>query len=86
MRLVLDSDGVGTLVRRRALVVDLRRRSLWPPLAPAVVLTDSLTGDLRRDHAVAAANGGSSTVLTSNPRDLSDLAEHSPVPVFVLVG
>ncbi len=83
MRLVLDSGGVGTLVRRRALVVDLRRRRLWPPLAPAVVLTDSLTGDHRRDHA---ANGGSSAVLTSNPRDLSDLAGHSPVPVFVVVG
>ena len=52
MRLVLDSGGVSALAGQRARLVELRRRGLWPPLVPSVVLTEALTGDHRRDfHA-----------------------------------
>ena len=46
--LVLDSGGVTRLARRdrdtAALIVALRRRGLWPPVVPTVVLTECLTG------------------------------------------
>ena len=51
MTLVLDSGGVSALAGRRARLEELRRRNLWPPVVPAVVLTEALTGDHRRDHA-----------------------------------
>jgi hypothetical protein len=51
--LVLDSGGVSRLAKRdretAALIVALRRRGLWPPLVPTVVLTESLTGSAQRD-------------------------------------
>lgn len=35
--------------RARARVAELRRRGEWPPVVPAVVLAEALTGDHRRD-------------------------------------
>jgi predicted nucleic acid-binding protein len=32
-----------------ALIIALRRRGLWPPAVPTVVLAESLTGSARRD-------------------------------------
>jgi len=49
MRLVLDSGGVTGLVGQRARLEELRRRDVWPPVLPSVVLTECLTGDHRRD-------------------------------------
>lgn len=51
MSTVLDSGGVSVLATDRALVDALIRRGEWPPQVPAVVLTEALTGDPRRDHA-----------------------------------
>lgn len=50
MRLVLDSEGLTVLAADRARLAELRRRGEWPPLIPTVVLTESLTGDHRRDY------------------------------------
>jgi predicted nucleic acid-binding protein len=47
--LVLDSGGLSMLVQSRARLEELRRRGEWPALVPAVVLTEALTGDHRRD-------------------------------------
>lgn len=51
--LVLDSGGLSRLaVRGRAtaaLLLALRRRGLWPPVVPTVVLAESLTGSAQRD-------------------------------------
>lgn len=53
MMLVLDSGGVSRLATRDqdtvAFIVSLRRRGLWPPVVPTVVLVESLTGSARRD-------------------------------------
>ena len=49
MILVLDSGGIGALAGQRARLAELRRRGIWPPQVPTVVLTESLTGDHRRD-------------------------------------
>jgi len=50
--LVLDAGGVSGLVGERALLAAMRDRGHWPPDVPAVVLTEALTGDHRRDfHA-----------------------------------
>jgi predicted nucleic acid-binding protein len=50
--LVLDSGGVSALAGQRSRLMELRRRGLWPPQVPAVVLAEALTGDHRRDfHA-----------------------------------
>lgn len=48
--LILDSGGVSALAGHRARLTELRRRGLWPPQVPAVVLAEALTGDHRRDH------------------------------------
>lgn len=47
--LILDSGGVRALAGQRARLAELRRRGLWPAQVPAVVLTEVLTGDHRRD-------------------------------------
>lgn len=47
--LVLDSGGLTMLAGDRARLEELRRRDEWPPLVPSVILTESLTGDHRRD-------------------------------------
>lgn len=47
--LILDSGGVSALAGQRARLAELRRRGLWPAQVPAVVLTEVLTGDHRRD-------------------------------------
>ncbi|MGF1646308.1 MAG: PIN domain-containing protein [Kineosporiaceae bacterium] len=51
--LVLDSGAVTALAdnppRAARLIATLRRRGLWPPVVPSVVLAESLTGDDRRD-------------------------------------
>lgn len=56
MSLVLDSGAVTALGRRdrqiAARIVVLRQRGLWPPVLPAVVLIDSLTGNRVRDALV----------------------------------
>lgn len=49
MTLVLDSGGVSALAGQRARLAELRRRGLWPPQVPSVVLAEVLTGDHRRD-------------------------------------
>ena len=49
MTIVLDSGGLSMLVGNRARLAELRRRGEWPAVLPAVVLTDALTGDHRRD-------------------------------------
>lgn len=49
MTLVLDSGGLSALAGQRARLAELRRRDLWPPVVPSVVLVESLTGDHRRD-------------------------------------
>lgn len=54
--LVLDSGGVSRLAGRdretAALILALRRRGLWPPVVPTVVLTEALTGSPHRDANV----------------------------------
>ena len=52
MRLVLDAGGLSALAGQRARLHELRRRGIWPAQVPAVVLTESLTGDHRRDFHV----------------------------------
>jgi hypothetical protein len=47
--LILDSGGLSALAGQRARLAELRRRGQWPPQVPAVVLTEALTGDHRRD-------------------------------------
>ncbi len=51
--LILDSRGVSRLAQRdtdtAALIIALRRRGLWPAIAPTVVLTESLTGSAQHD-------------------------------------
>jgi predicted nucleic acid-binding protein len=49
--LVLDSGGLDALAGQRARLSELRRRGLWPAQVPAVVLTEALTGDHRRDFS-----------------------------------
>ncbi len=49
MSLVLDAGGLSALAGQRARLEELRRRGLWPAQVPAVVLTEALTGDHRRD-------------------------------------
>jgi predicted nucleic acid-binding protein len=49
MTTVLDSGGVTALAKDRALVNSLRKRGAWPPVVPAAVLVESLTGDHRLD-------------------------------------
>lgn len=48
--LVLDSHGVTSLAGDRARLAELRDRGEWPAIVPTVVLTESLTGDHRRDY------------------------------------
>lgn len=49
MTLILDSGGISALAGHRARLAELRSRGVWPPQIPAVVLTEALTGDHRRD-------------------------------------
>jgi predicted nucleic acid-binding protein len=49
VNLVLDSGGVSALAGQRARLAELRRRGVWPPQVPSVVLVEVLTGDHRRD-------------------------------------
>ena len=49
MTIVLDSGGLSMLAANRARLAELRRRGEWPAVLPAVVLTEALTGDHRRD-------------------------------------
>lgn len=49
MTLVLDADGISMLAANRPRLDALRRRDEWPPIVPAVVLAEALTGDHRRD-------------------------------------
>lgn len=49
MTLILDSGGVTALAGQRARMAELRERAMWPPQVAAVVLTESLTRDHRRD-------------------------------------
>lgn len=52
MTLVLDSGGLSALAGDRDRLRVLGRRRHWPPVIPSVVLTESLTGDHRRDFHV----------------------------------
>jgi predicted nucleic acid-binding protein len=49
MNVVLDSGGVTALALDRTIVTSLRKQGAWPPVVPADVLTESLTGDHGRD-------------------------------------
>lgn len=49
MNIVLDAGGVSALARSRERLRQLRDRTAWPPVVPAVVLVETLTGDHRRD-------------------------------------
>ncbi|MCP9490058.1 MAG: PIN domain-containing protein [Solirubrobacteraceae bacterium MAG38_C4-C5] len=49
MTLVLDAGGLSALAGQRGRLEELRRRAHWPAQVPAVVLTEALTGDHRRD-------------------------------------
>lgn len=49
MTVILDASGVSALATQRARLVELRRRGHWPAQVPAIVLTEALTGDHRRD-------------------------------------
>ena len=50
---MLDSGGVSRLAERSrdtaALILALRRRGLWPPIVPSVVLVECLRGHAGRD-------------------------------------
>lgn len=125
MILVLDPGGIGALAGQRARLAELRRRGLWPPQVPVVVLTEALTGDSRRDFhanrllrtcqvrdvdepqcreaarlrtatghaarisavdAIVVAFAGSRPdplVLTSDPGDLTALADHAARPIAI---
>lgn len=125
MTLILDAGGLTALVGQRARLLELRRRGLWPAEVPAVVLTEALTGDHRRDFhangllkacqirdvdelhareaarlrtatgrassisavdAVVVAHAGSrpdAVVLTSDPKHLRMLAQHTHRPIKV---
>ncbi len=50
MTLILDSGGISAFAGRWKQLISLRRRLDRPPLVPAVVLAEALTGDHRRDH------------------------------------
>jgi predicted nucleic acid-binding protein len=52
MSVTLDSGGLSGLVQNRQRIAQLLKHGLWPPLVPAPVLTESLTGDHRRDHHI----------------------------------
>jgi predicted nucleic acid-binding protein len=52
LTLILDAGGLSSLASERAKLGELTRRGLWPAQVPAVVLTEALTGDHRRDHHV----------------------------------
>ncbi|MPY92846.1 MAG: hypothetical protein GEV08_07175 [Acidimicrobiia bacterium] len=53
---MLDAGGLRLLAERStralALVVALRDRGLWPPLVPAPVLVECLSGDAESDEAL----------------------------------
>ena len=52
MTLILDAGGISAIAGRRARLMELRARGVWPAQVPSVVLAESLTGDHRRDfHA-----------------------------------
>jgi predicted nucleic acid-binding protein len=54
--LVLDSGGLTRLAKHdratAALLLNLRRRGLWPAVVPTAVLVESLTGTRRKDANV----------------------------------
>lgn len=125
MTVVLDTGGVSALAGQRARLAELLRRGHWPAQVPAVVLTEALTGDHRRDFhtnrllrscqirdvdepltregaRLRTCTGRAGTisatdaivmafastcpdalVLTSDPHDLTALAEHTTRPVTV---
>jgi predicted nucleic acid-binding protein len=49
MTIVLDAGAISALAASRQRLRLLRELGHWPPLVPAVVLTEALTGDHRRD-------------------------------------
>lgn len=49
MTVVLDSGAITALACDRAILKALRLRGAWPPVVPAAVLAESLTGDQRKD-------------------------------------
>ncbi len=68
--LLLDSGGVSRLAERSpqaaALLLALRRRELWPPLVPSVVLVECLHGQPARD------------VLTKRLLKVCEVVDHVP--------
>ena len=54
--LVVDSGGLSRLAERSrraaALIATFRREGLWPPMAPTIVLAESISGRPRTDTSV----------------------------------
>ena len=50
MTIILDSGGVTAFAGDRERLMVLREKLDRPPVVPAVVLAEALTGDHRRDH------------------------------------
>jgi predicted nucleic acid-binding protein len=117
--LVLDSGAVSALATDSARLREIKARGHWPPVVPADVLVESLTGDHRRDFhanrllcqcvisavteavarhaavlryatrrgggisaldaivAATADHAGGAVVVTSDPKDLGELAKHT---------
>jgi predicted nucleic acid-binding protein len=46
---ILDSGGVSAVAADRKILKALRLQGAWPPVVPASVLAESLTGDGRKD-------------------------------------
>lgn len=128
MTLILDSGGVSMLAGHRARLQEVRRRGEWPPVVPAAVLAEALTGDHRRDFhenrllrlcivkpvdedlardaaalrtavtgsripsavdAIVAAQAdrmGGAVILTTDPKDLRDLARYTRNVVRISTG
>jgi predicted nucleic acid-binding protein len=50
MTLILDAGGVSALAKHRGRLAEFVMREARLPQVPAIVLTEALTGDHRRDH------------------------------------
>jgi predicted nucleic acid-binding protein len=81
--LVLDSGGLSRLAGRdsasAALLLDLRRRGLWPPLVPVVVIVESLIGSQRdaNENRLLKSCDVSTTISVRTARRAAELRTRS---------
>jgi predicted nucleic acid-binding protein len=81
--LVVDSGGLSRLAARdsasAALLLDLRRRGLWPPLVPVVVIVESLTGSQRdaNENRLLKTCDVSTTISVRTARRAAELRTRS---------